>query len=66
MNRLKTGLQKLSEANELVNTMKEELIILGPQIEAKEEAKFFLKYLFNKNKFINLINRKHMRLWPNF
>jgi hypothetical protein len=47
---LKTGLQKLSEANELVNTMKEELIILGPQIEAKEEAKFLpMIYLIRIN-----------------
>lgn len=33
--RLKTGLEKLSQANELVALMKEELIVLGPQIEAK-------------------------------
>jgi hypothetical protein len=39
LNRLKTGLQKLSEANELVSLMKEELILLGPKIEAKENVK---------------------------
>ncbi len=35
MSRLKNGLQKLSDANDLVAVMKEELIELGPKIEIK-------------------------------
>lgn len=35
LSRLRTGLKKLSEANELVGLMKKELITLGPQIEKK-------------------------------
>jgi len=33
--RLRTGLKKLSDANQLVAVMKKELIALGPQIEIK-------------------------------
>ena len=37
LDRLKNGLQKLSDANELVAIMKEELVILGPQIDLKHK-----------------------------
>jgi dynein heavy chain len=37
LRRLETGLRQLSDANELVGVMKDELVTLGPQIEIKEK-----------------------------
>jgi hypothetical protein len=39
------GLEKLSEANELVSQMQQELILLGPQIEAKAKVKIENKHV---------------------
>jgi len=38
-NRLASGLSKLSDANASVGVMREELAVLGPQIDAKEKVK---------------------------
>ena len=39
LTRLRNGLHKLTEANDLIGVMKEELVALGPQIEMKEKVK---------------------------
>ena len=57
LGRLKTGLTKLSEANDLVNIIKEELILLGPQIEEKEQVKKEKKALKN-SKIFNFKKKK--------
>lgn len=37
-NRLASGLAKLSDANASVSVMRDELAVLGPQIDAKEKV----------------------------
>ena len=37
-NRLSSGLAKLSDANASVSIMRDELAVLGPQIDAKEKV----------------------------
>lgn len=43
--RLTNGLEKLGECNELVKTMKEELVLLGPQLEQKSKVSNILQIL---------------------
>jgi hypothetical protein len=38
LTRLKNGLEKLSEANNLIVILKEELVTLGPKIEMKAKV----------------------------
>lgn len=48
------GLQKLSDANELVAVMKEELITLGPQIEVKaKETEELMEKLVKDQEAVN-------------
>jgi hypothetical protein len=51
LTRLKNGFEKLTESNDLIVIMKEELVALGPQIELKEKViillSFFLDIYFN-------------------
>jgi dynein heavy chain len=52
--RLKSGLEKLSDANRLVALMKEELIVLGPQIELKaKETEQLLEKLKKDQEAVN-------------
>ena len=52
LTRLKNGFEKLTESNDLIVIMKEELVALGPQIELKEKVNIFVKLsliFFSKN-----------------
>jgi len=54
LSRLRTGLEKLSEANELVGLMRKELISLGPQIERKaQETVVLMKKLEKDQRAVN-------------
>ena len=50
LSRLRTGLKKLSDANDLVGVMRKELVLLGPQIETKAKETTQLMKKLEKDK----------------